>query len=75
MTDEKRNNRAIGMTQISISLPQRLVDKVDRLAASDNRSRSNYIAYLLDKIDDEFQDESLAYFKVAESKSEFDSTR
>lgn len=54
MTKEKDNkkshSRAIGMTQISISLPQNLVVKIDNLAAEDKRSRSNYIAYIIQNL-------------------------
>ncbi len=32
------------MTQISISLPQDLVKKIDEMAKLDNRNRSNFIA-------------------------------
>lgn len=39
--------------QISISLPQSLVDQVDREAAKVNRNRSNYIATKLQKLVDQ----------------------
>jgi metal-responsive CopG/Arc/MetJ family transcriptional regulator len=38
------------MTQISISLPERIVDEVDRLAALENRNRSNFIANYLKRL-------------------------
>ena len=38
------------MTQISISLPQNLVEKIDRLAHTENRNRSNFIATHLEKM-------------------------
>lgn len=37
-------NRAPGKTQISISLPENLVAKIDQLAEAENRNRSNFIA-------------------------------
>jgi len=46
----KTHDRADGMTQISLSLPQRLVDRIDELAEIDNRNRSNFIATYLEKI-------------------------
>lgn len=48
--NKKSHSRAIGMTQISISLPQNLVDKIDGLAKEDKRSRSNYIAYIIQSL-------------------------
>lgn len=50
--NKKSHSRAHGMTQISISLPQRLVDKIDQLAEVEKRSRSNYIAYIVDIMPD-----------------------
>lgn len=44
------HQRAPGKTQISISLPEDLVSKIDKLAAADNRNRSNYIATALEAI-------------------------
>jgi|GEM_PF-6103198 len=41
------NGRAEGQTQISISLPQELVDKIDHLAELENRNRSNFIVSAL----------------------------
>lgn len=38
------HGRAPGKTQISISLPQALVDKIDVLAERENRNRSNFIS-------------------------------
>lgn len=46
--DKKSHSRAHGMTQISISLPEKLVEKIDRMAENEKRSRSNYIAYIID---------------------------
>jgi len=48
--NKKSHSRAMGMTQISISLPQNLVDKIDALAREDKRSRSNYIAYVIQSL-------------------------
>ncbi|GHB93339.1 CopG family ribbon-helix-helix protein [Cerasicoccus arenae] len=42
--------RATGKTQISISLPEDLVEKIDRMAALENRNRSNYIATALENL-------------------------
>lgn len=42
--------RAAGKTQISISLPEDLVQKIDRLAEAENRNRSNFIATTLEDI-------------------------
>ncbi len=39
--------RAPGMTQISISLPEGLVGKIDEMADTENRNRSNFIATVL----------------------------
>lgn len=38
------------MTQISISLPEALVDKIDEIAATDNRNRSNFISTYLEQL-------------------------
>lgn len=35
------------MAQISISLPNALVEQIDKMAAADNRNRSNFIANVL----------------------------
>jgi len=37
-------------TQISISLPQELVDRIDAVAQQENRNRSNFIATKLEEI-------------------------
>jgi len=42
--------RAPGKTQISISLPADLIERIDKLAAAENRNRSNFIATALDRI-------------------------
>ncbi|MBK1857863.1 ribbon-helix-helix domain-containing protein [Cerasicoccus arenae] len=42
--------RAPGMTQISISLPADLIDRIDVLASEENRNRSNFIATALEKV-------------------------
>ena len=47
---KKSHARAPGMTQISISLPQELVDKIDQLAGLENRNRSNFIANYFQQI-------------------------
>lgn len=43
-TNANKHGRAPGKTQISISLPQSLVKKIDQIAATENRNRSNFIA-------------------------------
>ena len=40
----KTGTRAKGMTQISISLPEDLVAKIDAMAGAENRNRSNFIS-------------------------------
>ena len=40
----------VGMTQISISLPESLVQQIDELAKMDNRNRSNFIANKLQNL-------------------------
>jgi metal-responsive CopG/Arc/MetJ family transcriptional regulator len=42
--------RAPGMTQISISLPEGLVGKIDEMADGENRNRSNFIATVLEDL-------------------------
>ena len=44
------NNRAKGQTQISISIPVRLVKKVEKLANAAHRNRSNFIANVLEEL-------------------------
>lgn len=41
-------------TQISISIPQSLVEVVDKMAESENRNRSNFISAALRKIVEDF---------------------
>lgn len=46
------HGRAPGKTQISISLSESLVKGIDKLAAVENRNRSNYISnVLLEKVE------------------------
>lgn len=42
MARGKKQN-AVKMTQVSISLPPELVEVIDKMAAEDNRTRSNFI--------------------------------
>lgn len=42
------------MTQISISLPQSLVEQIDEMAKADNRNRSNFIANVLQNMAKDF---------------------
>jgi len=44
------HGRAPGKTQISISLPEDLVSKIDQLADLENRNRSNFIATHLERL-------------------------
>lgn len=44
------NGRADGQTQISISLPKKLVQKIDKLAYEVNRNRSNFIAHKMEEL-------------------------
>jgi len=43
----RESARAKGMTQISISLPEGLIGKIDAMADAENRNRSNFIANTL----------------------------
>lgn len=46
------HGRAPGKTQISISLSEGLVKGIDKLAAAENRNRSNFISnVLLEKVE------------------------
>lgn len=49
MARGKKQN-VVAMTQISISLPRELVAQIDKMAAVDNRNRSNFIANTLRKM-------------------------
>jgi len=40
----KKTKKRMEKTQISISLPTNLVDRIDKLADSQNRNRSNFIS-------------------------------
>ena len=44
---KSNSRRAPGKTQISISIPSSLVERIDRLADAENRNRSNFIANAL----------------------------
>ncbi|MBQ6534027.1 MAG: ribbon-helix-helix protein, CopG family [Opitutales bacterium] len=50
MARKKGSGKMIGMTQISISLPETLVQQIDELARMDNRNRSNFIANTLQNL-------------------------
>jgi len=45
----RQSARAKGMTQISISLPVDLINKIDEMADAVNRNRSNFIATVMEK--------------------------
>ena len=61
MDRKKGSGKTVGMTQISISLPQNLVEQIDKMAEIDNRNRSNFIANTLQNLAKDFM-------SVAESK-------
>ena len=61
MARKKGSRKTVGMTQISISLPQNLVEQIDKMAEIDNRNRSNFIANTLQNLAKDFM-------SVAESK-------
>ena len=42
-----KSPRPPGMTNISISLPESLIGKIDAMADAENRNRSNFIANVL----------------------------
>lgn len=44
------HKRATGKTQISISLPEDLVARIDVMATAENRNRSNYIVTVLEDV-------------------------
>ncbi|QYY36926.1 ribbon-helix-helix domain-containing protein [Ruficoccus sp. ZRK36] len=70
MAQRKQNHgRAPGKTQISISLPQNLVERIDKLADEENRNRSNFIATHLERLADGIvASEPAADFKAAKKK-------
>ena len=55
MARKENHGRAPGKTQISISLPQDLVEKIDQLADAENRNRSNFIATHLERLAGDFE--------------------
>lgn len=61
MARKKGSGKTVVMTQISISLPQNLVEQIDKMAEIDNRNRSNFIANTLQNLAKDFM-------SVAESK-------
>lgn len=67
MAKKPNHGRAPGKTQISISLPQDLVAKIDMLAADENRNRSNFIATHLERLADDYD--------VSEPEAKFKSKR
>lgn len=70
MARKKSNHgRAPGKTQISISLPEDLVSKIDKLAEVENRNRSNFIATHLEEMADEQEAaEPAASFKTRKKR-------
>ena len=61
MARKKGSGKTVGMTQISISLPQNLVEQIDKMAEIDNINRSNFI-------DNTLQILAKDFMSVAESK-------
>jgi hypothetical protein len=49
-TKSRQAVRAKGMTQISLSLPADLVARIDKIADSENRNRSNFIAVVMKQL-------------------------
>jgi len=45
-----RATKVKGITPVSISLPEELVAKIDRMAAAQNRNRSNFIAVVMKEL-------------------------
>ena len=54
----RKKAKLTGKTQISISLPGDLVEKIDTLAERENRNRSNYIATQLELLVEAFDSQS-----------------
>ena len=54
MARKKGSTKVVGMTQISISLPQALVEQIDKMAEMDSRNRSNFIAKTLQDLAKDF---------------------
>ncbi len=54
MARKKGSGKTVGMTQISISLPQALVEQIDKMAEMDSRNRSNFIAKTLQDLARDF---------------------
>lgn len=52
----RKSKKESNMTQISISLPKELVEQIHKMAATDNRNRSNFIAHTLENIVKRFKD-------------------
>jgi metal-responsive CopG/Arc/MetJ family transcriptional regulator len=43
----KKSKNKNAMTQVSVSIPLRILEGLDALARADNRNRSNYITMLI----------------------------
>lgn len=52
---KKPTGRAPGKTQISISLPEDLVGKIDKMADLENRNRSNFVATHFERLVIEYE--------------------
>lgn len=48
----ENNGRATGKIQVSISLPVELIQKIDAIADSENRNRSNFIGTVMQRLVD-----------------------
>lgn len=65
MARKKGSGKTVGMTQISISLPQNLVEQIDKMAEIDNRNRSNFIANTLQNLAKDFMSVAVSKKKLA----------
>lgn len=65
MARKKGSGKTVGMTQISISLPQNLVEQIDKMAEIDNRNRSNFIANTLQNLAKDFMSVAKSKKKLA----------
>ena len=50
----KKKYDKTGLVQISVSMPGRLADKIAKMAAAENRNRSNYIANAMERLSRDF---------------------
>lgn len=55
---KNKSSSSEGVTQVSLSLPTELIERIDELAKAENRNRSNYIATFLKRIAEAHGDQS-----------------